>query len=1031
MKGIDPRARARAKTAARREGMTLGEWLNRVILDESDPASARWDDALEAFPGFGESAATNEADDKLLRAMVNRLTERIESSEDMSVKALSGLDRALTQLADKIASSDSRLQTQLEDARGAIDRVRSGQDELNNRVKSLESSDGTTGSAESNKAVETTMMKLARRLYQHENDIAARLHDADLQARDQADTSRKANESLEHRVDRMENRAADFADLSKRRDARNTQALTELHRAADSLRARVEDTERVTGDAARTLETSFTRLDDRLRALENRNSSDYVELEQRFDRFSEEVAKIIADTRNQMAKALTGVAPEPRVDQLERALTEALQRIDASEQRHSDSMGRLGDEISRFAGAIDKRMTESEERAKNERSEEQLERRFEDVRKENKAAVRQMGEEVTRLGRSLAERIARSEERSAEAVETATERMASAVERLEESRSSREGDLEGRLRESEERTAKRIEDALTGVQDRMASVRAETEEALTPVQKAMAALADRLESIEQKRADAEEKAEETAKAAQDEAAKAEQPAPAVKRAPVDFSTPLAAPPKAEVPRAPSAPTETDPFLSPEPAPAAAPVLRAPAAPQPAPQPAPQAAPRQQQAAKKRPQARTVGATADADFLAAARERTRLSGYDFESETTAGSRRSRHLLMGSLAVALIALVGAGGLVIRDTFTLPSNEPTEVSGDFLTRVEADLAAGSTAPATPAEETAAPVETPAAQPVSEPEVATAEPVATPPSNVVADATGTIVPPAPAEAETQRSTQASPTPLTGSVTLESAAADGNPVARFQLGMRQLENGQLTGAVINLRRAAEQGVPAAQYRYAKMLETGEGVDLDLEAARQWTERAANAGHRRAMHNLGVMYYTGVGVGQDYDTAARWFQEAALLGLRDAQFNLALLFEAGQGLPLSLPDAYAWYTIAATDSDPTAAQRAADLIELMPPDALAEAQAMAAGFSPRPINAEANGLYTNQPWDRTATADSESVRRAQAFLSVLGYAPGTIDGLMGERTRQAIMAFENDHGLPLTGRVDSVLIERLERAAAG
>ena len=53
VKGIDPRARARAKSAARREGVTLGEWINRVILEDSDPAKADWDDALESFPGFG------------------------------------------------------------------------------------------------------------------------------------------------------------------------------------------------------------------------------------------------------------------------------------------------------------------------------------------------------------------------------------------------------------------------------------------------------------------------------------------------------------------------------------------------------------------------------------------------------------------------------------------------------------------------------------------------------------------------------------------------------------------------------------------------------------------------------------------------------------------------------------------------------------------------------------------------------------------------------------------------------------------
>ena len=185
------------------------------------------------------------------------------------------------------------------------------------------------------------------------------------------------------------------------------------------------------------------------------------------------------------------------------------------------------------------------------------------------------------------------------------------------------------------------------------------------------------------------------------------------------------------------------------------------------------------------------------------------------------------------------------------------------------------------------------------------------------------------------------------------------------------------------------------------------------------------------MHNLGVMYYYGTGVAQDMETAARWFQEASLLGLRDSQFNLALLYETGDGVPLSLPDAYAWFTIAASDSDPTATERAATLAEMIEPAALAAAQSTAASFTPRPLDGEANGLYADLPWERVATTDPAMVRRAQGFLSVLGYGPGPIDGEIGGRTRDAIMQFEADQGLPRTGRVDAVLVERLERAAAG
>ncbi len=40
VKGIDPKAREIAKDLARRSGMTLGEWLNQMILDDGAPEEA-------------------------------------------------------------------------------------------------------------------------------------------------------------------------------------------------------------------------------------------------------------------------------------------------------------------------------------------------------------------------------------------------------------------------------------------------------------------------------------------------------------------------------------------------------------------------------------------------------------------------------------------------------------------------------------------------------------------------------------------------------------------------------------------------------------------------------------------------------------------------------------------------------------------------------------------------------------------------------------------------------------------------------
>lgn len=1026
VKGIDPRARARAKTAARKQGMTLGEWLNRVILDDNDPAAAQWDDALEAFPGFDGDIAND--DDRLLRAMINRLSDRIEKTEQASSSTLSELDKAITQLATNVAKVAQRQGAKLDETDKSIDSVNRSQGEIADRLRKLETSVSQTSGADT-KAIHATVMKLARRLYEHENDVSARLHEHEQTG---GIAARELIEDTNKRVDKLESRADNLKEFTER----------------------VENSERRTHDTARTLETSFARLDERLRALETRNTNDNVELERRFERLQDDVSRIVTDLRDQVGSAGS--------------------RVEDSDRRQADSMARLGDDISRLAQAIDQRLTESERRAEearqDRRSEETLNHRIDEVRHENKESMRRMAEEVTRLGRSLADRIQRSEERSTKAVEQVTDRMADAIERIEQNRPDREAELEDRLRQSEERTASRIEDALQGVQDKLAAVRDETEETLTPVQRAMTALADRLEAIENRDTASEtETPGENADAEQSERAK-----PVVETSgddPFDFDAPLGPPPQAEIPVSSFDSGKADPFLTNEPFVPNAPVLREPlpaAAAQTAPAqtapasgqvphgetrrqkrrrlaeerahqqaatstPAPQSRTAPQTPAQPRPAAK-AGATADADFLAAARETTRTTAYTPYERENRPLKFSRATLVAIPLMALVALGGAGAILIwgalqgEDGSTIADARSDDA---FIAQVEAGLTA-------PTQEADAADETP--EPTTADTTAASQAPATPPRDQVADATATITPsPEPIETDTastsvERSTRDSaPTgaaSIASGTTLESAAADGNPVARYQLGMRQLEAGDLASATILLRRAAEQGVPAAQYRFAKLLETGEGVELDLEAARRWTERAANAGHRRAMHNLAVMYYYGSGAPRDFETAARWFQEAALLGLGDSQFNLALLFESGQGVPMSLADAYAWYMISANDSDPTAGERALALEEMLEPEALSQARQVAQSFQPRPIDAQANGLYQGPAWDRIPSASAADVERAQGFLSVLGYRPGPIDGAMGDRTREAIMAFEADQGLPRTGHVDTVLLERLSRAVA-
>ena len=147
--------------------------------------------------------------------------------------------------------------------------------------------------------------------------------------------------------------------------------------------------------------------------------------------------------------------------------------------------------------------------------------------------------------------------------------------------------------------------------------------------------------------------------------------------------------------------------------------------------------------------------------------------------------------------------------------------------------------------------------------------------------------------------------------------AADlGLPEAQFNLGL-MYDNG--TGVAQDYaeaakwyRHAAEQGVREAQFSLGVMCDKGEGVAQDYAAAVEWYRKAADLGLPEAQFNLGLMYDNGTGVARDHAEAAKWYSEAAGVhhGLYKAQFNLGLKFTYGQGVVQDLVQAYKWMNLA-------------------------------------------------------------------------------------------------------------------------
>jgi localization factor PodJL len=289
----------------------------------------------------------------------------------------------------------------------------------------------------------------------------------------------------------------------------------------------------------------------------------------------------------------------------------------------------------------------------------------------------------------------------------------------------------------------------------------------------------------------------------------------------------------------------------------------------------------------------------------------------------------------------------------------------------------------------------------PVGPPSPPAAGPTSTPTS-------GPAAPPAPAAQQAAVALATAPTPKSAGPDLDGLYRDA---------AAKVDNGDASG-VAPLRTAANLGYAPAQRRLGKLYEDGgAGVDKDPVEGRRWTLRAAGNGDVRAMHNLALDYYQGVGGTKNPVIAAQYFQRAAELGLRDSQYNLARFMEAGIGTHQDLTGAYRWYLIAARGGDAEAQTRAAALKARLTPDQQARAQAMAGAFQPDQPNAPASLTALLQG------SNAKQLALAQRALAKLGYYKGPDDGAASQALGEAIQTYQRERGLAANGQLSPELLQ--------
>lgn len=135
-----------------------------------------------------------------------------------------------------------------------------------------------------------------------------------------------------------------------------------------------------------------------------------------------------------------------------------------------------------------------------------------------------------------------------------------------------------------------------------------------------------------------------------------------------------------------------------------------------------------------------------------------------------------------------------------------------------------------------------------------------------------------------------------------------------------------VAAAIQTLEEAAALGHPPAQLQLGELYKTGQGVEQDPGQARIWFRRSANGGNVLAMHRIGVMTARGDGGPADAPGAVNWFERAANRGLVDSQYNLGAIYhptEDGGGGLQDAAKAYYWYSLAARNGDTQAEPLAA------------------------------------------------------------------------------------------------------------
>jgi localization factor PodJL len=527
VKGIDQRARDAAREAASAEGLTLGEYLNRLLMTDEE-SQLNEISSLFRNPRPRPDATTNTLD---------RLTRRIEAAEARSTLAISGMDHTVLGLVAKLEHAEQSSDSVVGHVESLMDEIRDTYEALQSKVRRLEEDDSNKQNLEALKSLEQALGKLA----DHVNDegelaqqeahaikgrveagfadltdrvegvetrVESKLSDAAARVEQAVNQAEKRSEiaarDLTTRLSTLQSDVQERLATAGRTDERLTAVESDVSGALDSMEStllriqeRLNRAETATDAALQSLEATFNHLDNRVEALAGSVDPELAEklrseFEARFDDLTKSLRETVDQTRLELADEIArtaNVKDSEAVSGLTTGLSDVQKRLAATEERQSRSIETVSNQVSQMSTSFEQRIRDVEARDDAAAGEA--------VRGE----IERLGETVSARIDSLADqidhRVSDSETRSAQAIEQIGEQVASAASRLQQRQDSAIKTMATQLEEDRKRTDVRLSDALSNVSERLEHMQTQSSASLSPVQRAIVSLATRLESLEE------------------------------------------------------------------------------------------------------------------------------------------------------------------------------------------------------------------------------------------------------------------------------------------------------------------------------------------------------------------------------------------------------------------------------------------------------------------------------------------------------------------------------------------------------